>query len=510
MPITQLSYHICDFIQDTNGRIYVLEFGDAFYNSNFAGRLIFSKVDVRSKLIPEHIARMGVIRHQWNSIRHERQVRNLRRFLEDCDPPVDLPADPNRQQITVVMGERDGLHMEEIQELAAQHKVNPAQGLPSVLLNGTSDMMFMINRDKRIVNSLLNLNGLSELQPRTWYYDCQPNSVLPDAQDIQHFIIKPTDESLADGILVVAKDDLAAVLNAIAQQNSSSLTPAQTELYKENIIYYKNRNKNLLIQELCLSKTISGHHAAGRAVFAVILEDGKLRIEMLDLFWQLAISPAQAEQHTFSSIISAKAKFNPTFNCWPSMTVTEKASVEPELISILIKIMKIASSMDMHDYVMKLAELNRVSDIEYLLNHNSRFRVERLDPKFIATISKINLPLAQDYLLNQAQYFLLGHHLVFAQDGALAQWLETETPSFSQKLKTRLQAFIQQEFANLADLGIKKEGSPWLARVMRIKEILKNNCWPAAQSLPFFAQDPAGIETTKTEQKIEHHISNIP
>jgi hypothetical protein len=499
MPVTQLSYHICDFIQDANGRIYVLEFGDAYYNSSFEGRLEFSKVNVKAK-IDEHINRTGVLKHRWNTIRSLRQVSNLRRYFEDLDAPEDAPADPNRQQVTVVMGERDGLHMEEIQELAAQNKVTQAQVLPVIIMNGSSDTMFAINRDKKMLHTLLSLNGLSELQPRTWYFDCQPNSVFVAADDITHFIIKPTDESLADGILIVAKEDLTIVLNAIALQNTTSLTPAQAELYKENINFYKNKNKNLLIQELCLSETISNHYAAGRAVFAVIQEDGKLRIDMLDLFWQLAVEPAQAEKLTFSSVISAKARFHPKFNCWPSMTPAEKASLEPELTNTLSKIMQAASAMDIHDMVMKLAEQNRKTDIEYLLKHNSRFRVERLDQQYIAIISQINLPLAQQYLLEQAQYYLLGHHLVFAQDGALAQWLETGAANLSVKSKTQLQAFIQREFVNFTDLGLDKAGTPWLARMTRIKEILKNNSWPSAQSLPFFTQDTTAVTV---EQKTD-------
>jgi hypothetical protein len=522
MPITQLSYHICDFLQDDNGRLYILEFGDAYYNSSFNGRLQFSKIDTRNKLIPEHIATLGKIKHKFESMRSMRHAMKLMRYYEDDDFSQEEAPVINQQEIHIIIGTDDGYTMKDIQESYAHNKTQTSLTPPAIILSGSNDMMFLINRDKRILNTMLSLNGLNTLQPRSWNFDCKPDVVFVAADDVTHFVIKPTDRTLSEGILVVAREDLTLVLNAITHQDISQFTPAQLELYKEGIIFYaKAMHKNLLIQELHLGKTVTfdhgagpvAHHTAVRAVFAVIQEDEKLNVEIVDIFWQLAMAPANPQQLTNASVISTKARQKPTFNCWPSLDAADKESIESKLLPMLKNIMQTANTMDVRSYVLTLAQQNKTADIEYFLKYYGRIRVNRLDQEYIDAISKINLPLAQQYLLEQVQDYLLGHHLQFVQDKVLEQWLVSAVPTFSPELITQLREFIKLELTHVEELNLKIDYSSWRKAVNGITELLNKvspTPQPVAQLLPFFANKPSGVDTTVTPSANPVHSPATP
>lgn len=73
----ELSHHICDFIVMPDGKIYLLEFGNAFYNSVFKGRDSFNKPSVYEKM-RTHLQGFGKILHE------KCPLRNLRRNMNAC------------------------------------------------------------------------------------------------------------------------------------------------------------------------------------------------------------------------------------------------------------------------------------------------------------------------------------------------------------------------------------------------------------------------------------------
>ncbi|MES2218418.1 MAG: hypothetical protein V4501_08395 [Pseudomonadota bacterium] len=517
MPMTQLSYYICDFIQDVSGRLYVLEFGDAWYNSGFEGRLEQAGVDTRYNLIPAHLAKIGGrISFDSPALRNLKEGRRRQRYYlegNSVDSLPEAPKDPTQPNIIIINAPNpahDDVNAKQlIQELTAKNrqKLQDKKTTPSnIILNGSNDMLWTIVRDKKILHTFLSLNDLRQFQPRTWHHECKQGSVFTVPEDIAHFIIKQSNGTLGEGTLVVPREDLAVVLEVMADQDATRFSLEQTNLYGKGVAHYKEQsNKNILIQEVCFSQTKTAqcetgnteYHAAGRGVFAVIEENETQRIEMIDLYWNLASQPAMPDNISAESIISTN-ETTADFNSYPSLSLDEKQKIEPELIAMLTSILQTTNKMDIRSYLLTLAQQQRNNEIKYFMENYSHIRVNYLDHELIETLEQIEPLLSKTYLLEQAEYYLLPHHVQHLQDGALLEWLLAEVEDANCSFKATLEKFIAQEFANLAELGFKKENSAWFKTINLIKQKMNAPKAGVAAQLPFF-NGSAGQVGTKLD-----------
>lgn len=510
MPITQLSYHICDFLEDTHGRLYVLELGDAIYNSSFRGRYEFSGVDVKAKIF-QHCEALFNHKDEYVRFRNEKHAqRRMKYFSDEEDTKKPDTSKPTIIAVKEDSNDNHDYHVEYIQELTAQMKKLP-QSEAAFILNGVTDILWLCNFDKRVLNTVLSLNNLSDLQPRTWSYECSlENTAFEIPADINYFVIKSTNASLAEGMLVVPKEDLLLVLTAIAHRDIAQLPEDKRASYEVGIKYYSKKSyspqlkhQNLLIQELCFSKTkarrnkennLSYHHAVGRAVFAVIEEEGKTRIEMIDLCWQLAIAPENQDHPTFHSNVSSKSEKNSE----PSFTAEEKQRIEPKITTILTTIYTAAKKLDIRTYLLSLYSKNKIADIEYILKLYSHIRIDCLDQDLISTLTTVNPKLTERYLINQAKYFLLPHHLEFTQDQVLEQWLNTHAANFTTEVKSDLKKYIEDDAGDLKALNIKEINVPYRERMERLTNKLQEVKQSYAQSLSFIGGERKHVTSEDT------------
>lgn len=513
MPITRLSYHICDFLEDSNGRLYILEFGNAAYRSSFEGRRKNNGIDV-GQLIQKHAQSLGKVESDYTRLRDQLHARARMRMLDDMDlSEFKLEeAQTSRPKIKIVEGEsRSDYHMESIQELAAARHWDKSKET-AIVFDGANDMLFLFDRDKRILNSWLKLIGLGELQPRTWYYDCTAtNTPFQMPEGIDYFVIKQSNGSLADGMILVPKADLNIVLNAIAHKDVALIPSDKVERYREGVAHYcrATEHQHLVIQEMCVSKKIersdgnhAQHHAAGRAVFAVIEEDSKVRVEMIDLFWQLAIEPADDKNPTQASVISAKSRQNPHFNCWPSLSIKD----QPQLIDVLTRIMTAAYQMDARDYLLKLYSNHQDEDVEYYLKRFSHIRINRLDQDLIAALRSAHGELAQSFLIDQAKYYLLPHHLQFTSDEIpLQQWLLAQITDLQPQLRVALLDFITKELSNMQSLNIKPEGTFFFDQYQLFERELKKT--PADKNPKALVKpEETNFESKEAKQALQRRL----
>ncbi len=458
----EVSYHICDFIETSDGKIYLLEFGNAITNSNFKVRDALNKVDTLAKIL-SHVSsseglNLGPILYETHS------KRVLKNYAEmDNDYPGEV-VNTEKPHTIVING---GLYEtpEYIQEQFAAKKEGlnffKPQGL---LLDAAPDMVFICDMNKRILNKVLELGNVSFLQPKTWVFDGSKDELPSIPTDLQYLIIKPDNSSRAEGLLLVQRKDLDKILLAIKTRNPRVLSYDQQILYAKYLEYYSmsnNHRNTILIQEFCPGRLVSEKdhkfRVTGRAVFAVVKENNALKICMVDLFWQFPLEPmANDSKLARTNCISDypdelhELSRNPQFNCCPSVTTEDRAVLEPKLVKALHQAFTCVYQFDVKQYLQQLVDTKQESEIRFFLSYCGHFRVNRLDKEFIELIFKVDGSLAKTFLLEQAKRYTLAHHIRFPQK-ILNQWLKDNISLLNPEERLDLKKFFDNQIESMRE-----------------------------------------------------------
>lgn len=448
---TQLSYHICDFIVTDTGQIILLELGNAIHLSNFEGRRTHNGVHVEKEIL-KHARTKAFITERWPVLRSQLHMRAIQRYFADDDCARLNGGDKSsKEQMELVSpSTRHHYHLELTQELRAK---NAFLKNNLMVLDGAVDMLFVCDRNKRLLHSFLSLNNLQKYQPRTWYYNTQSFEPFNVPPGISYFVIKESNGSLAEGTFLCPVKDILTVLNAI-KLKSPKLAPG----YEPIVLHYcaEDGYANVIIQEFCPGRKIDGYQATARAVFAVYKTGAShnlvVKAEIIDMFWQLALKPAVSAEPVYEEYISAKGYQQPKHNCWPSMSVLDHSNIEKQLLPILEEIANTAyRKMDIKEYLLTLYRNNRMEDLDYYLSFYPHIRIDRLNETLCNLL--ISVESGKLFLLEQAQYYALPFHLNFPQRD-LRKWLVhnievyQETPA----LLYNLLSFLREQLNNIKDL----------------------------------------------------------
>lgn len=436
-----ISYHICDFLVSMDGQITLLEFGNAFYFSIFDGRDIHNKKNIKLDIL-NHVKQKAFLCQRFPSLRNETHLNAIRRFCDEDEPAFDGGNSYLKERMDFACaneGKHD-YHMELIQELNAKNTYLNSNHL---VFDGTVDMMFVTDKNKRLLHTFLTLNNLAKYQPRTWYYDCQSTEPFKVPENITYFVIKESAGSLAEGTFLCSAAEVSSIL---ARIKSKYLNFGKHE--PEQLRYHNAAEQQVIIQELCTTgRKIDGVRATARAVFAVIENDSNIQIEMIDMFWQLAMAAETSHKPVYDEFISAKSYQQPSNNCWPSMNAKDFESISKSLIPILIEISTTAyQKMDIRNYLFALHQAKRFDDLKYYLTFYRHIRIDRLDE----ALCQLLLSLDKEFLIEQAKRFALPFYSVFPQM-VLRKWLIQNIELFDDSpiLLTNLKDFLHQQLTDI-------------------------------------------------------------
>jgi len=486
---TEISYHIVDFLVDPDKNLLVvLELGEALYNSSYEGRNRFSK-NV-NELLLQHLREQGNLTFCYPPIRNKQDAnaRNKQFDFEDDEPPDFSYTGFDNNPASLIYFQRPfkgNQHFETIQD-ARENTLT--RELNTIIIDNVPDSLLICDRDKLLLNTLLRKTGAESLQPCTWYYDCKITEPFQLPDNIQHFVIKPTNESLANGFIVVDRDDLWTVINAITE-NNPLLAP---EKYRP---YIKN-HQHLLIQELVTSKLLKlndgFHKTTTRAVFAVVHEEGYNKIDIVDLYWELGEKPYNSAAPEVNSVILSDGDYQSGLgstarNYWPTPISDDLTKIKSLLLERLEKLFDSIYQNDLKEMIIWLNQQKKPTIIQYYLKHYSHIRVNRLDKEFIEIIAQVDASLATTFLVEQAMLFALPHYLKNPQQAVLS-WLRVNIQLLTPDASLKLTDFLQEQ-----EEAIKLLQSGGLTvdpkRVTVIGEFLN-----------LLLKPPTDIQTTKPQQ----------
>ncbi|ARG98072.1 hypothetical protein [Legionella micdadei] len=444
MP-TEISYHIADFKVDDE--IKILELGNAFYGSNLSERAQHG-VDNKAAML-KHAAQFGPIELIFPELRSFRHSR-IRWETSDWELPQYLrtmPIPTNPKQIHFV----DDCFMEPVMEcIQEKHDAYLEQGKNSQLVfDGAIDTFYLCDRNKRIFNTLLDLNGLKPIQPETWFYQLDSAEPFIPPSNIPFFIVKPMQESLGKGVMLVANKELPALLEALK-------TGANYAKDVGDIDYYaRSKNRGILIQQFCPGKLIQHNgklfRPTARAVFAVVREGNQTYIDILDIFWKLPKTAVQSETPIPEQSVSYSGNSNQVI----SQISVEKSTYQAIESALREKLMALSTAIynyDIKSYLFKLDEKKQHDEIRYYLDNYGHVRVRRLDQEFVKLILAIDENKAKRFLVEQAKHFALPWHLEF-KNLFLKKWIQDNLAELDPELLMNLREFFSKSKEALAGSG---------------------------------------------------------
>jgi hypothetical protein len=443
MP-TELSYHIADFKIGDNNEIKILELGNAFYGSNLLERnATFNNHEAMLK----HAAQYGSLEIKFPVFRSfSHSMKNdtiseisvsLRKFYNastPVNPKIYLIKD---SALMLTAG------VEFIQE---QHDEFLEKGNTDILFDGAIDTFYLCDRNKRILNKILQLNELEHYQPETWFYELASSEDFVPPSNIPFFIIKPMNESLGKGVLLVANEDLLALLKAL-KMGSDFLKQVG------DIGYYRTESKGkVLIQRFYPGKTIvhqgQSYFPTARAVFAVVKQNDDLVADIIDIFWKLPIHSIQSDLPTASESVSYSGDLS-SVQSQISLETDDYELVKKELKEKLAVLSRAIYRYDVKSYLFKLYETEQFSEIKYYLDHCATQRVRALDQELISLILAVDEKKAKAFLVTQAKYFAFPWHLNF-KNICLKTWIEENLTQLEPSLLIDLQEFFNHNKKTIA------------------------------------------------------------
>lgn len=459
--LTHLSYHILDFkveeiihpqTAELTERIIGLELGDAFYGSNLRGR---KETFDNHRAMLRHAAQHGrlhldhpVYRNFKHSMANsERGLKNLPDYLNTIQSPekcVHFITDVQQMETA---------GFECIQERQAQFRETNA---PDVVFGGAIDSFFVCNNNKQVLNTLLTLQAHPHLQPETWFYEIDQEEPFSPPANIPFFIIKPSNESLGEGVLLVPNHELLSTLQALKNREPLASHLGNTDYYQHH------PEVKLLIQRFYPGKTVShdkkNYRPTGRAVFAVVRHKDEISVEILDIFWKLPSNAIQSDMPAARESISycKPSSFNAQAQAVVgqiSLSNEEYPAVKNALQDYLLALSQCLYGMDLHDYVQTLYEAKKFNEISYYLKHCSRTRVQRLDQAFIDIILEANKEAAHFFLVEQAKTYALAWHLNH-KNTFLAKWLQDNLKQLGPDLLADLKQFLTTSAGSMQEAPI--------------------------------------------------------
>ncbi|KTD26301.1 MULTISPECIES: hypothetical protein [Legionella] len=441
MP-TEISYHIADFKVDEE--IKILELGNAYYGSNLSERARHG-FDNKATML-KHAAQYGPIEltlPETRSFRHARYRWDDDNNWELPQYLKEIPTPSNPKQIHLVDDCFTHTIMDCIQET---HDAFLEQGKDSHLVfDGAIDTFYLCDRNKRIFNKLLDLNGLKHIQPETWFYQLDSATPFIPPAHISYFIIKPMQESLGKGVMLVANADLPALLKALKTGTKYVKDVGDIDYYEQS------KNKDILIQQFCPGKVI--HHngkpyrPTARAVFAVVRDGDQTRVDILDIFWKLPQKSVQSECATPGESVSYSGNSTEVV----SQISLEKSDYQAVEGALKEKLMALSTAIyhdDIKSYLFKLNETKQLDEIRYYLDNYGHVRVRRLDQELVTLMRSVDDNKAKRFLVEQAKSFALPWHLEF-KNLFLKKWIQDNLAQLGLVLLNDLREFFEKNKASL-------------------------------------------------------------
>lgn len=453
--LEEISYHIVDFkVQDEN--LILLELGNALYGSNLSER---NQTFNNTKAMLKHAAHLGTL-NQTNpvsrSLKHSKTNMDYDYEMPSFLKKIKSPESPVIFLIDDASFTSDPLH-EYIQELHDELKEKGAT--TKVVFDGTIDSFYLCDRNKRIFRELLLLNGLQDFLPETWYFDPEIENTFEPPADIPFFIIKPMNESLGKGVMLVPSENIQALLQALKTNSRFSASVGDIDHY------YGKKDKKVLIQRFYPGNAIQylgkTYCPTGRAVFAVVKKEDSLAVDILDIFWKLPLTPLLNNIPAKDSSVSyagRDSKIKSKISLEASTYNKIKLALKEKLTTMSVAIYR----FDIKSYLSKLYETEKINEINYYLDNYSHVRVQRLDEELINLILSVDKERANTFLVQQSKRFAFPWHLKFI-NACLKKWVMNNLTELSHGLLSDLLTFFKEQKNVLED-------SPWNDKEEKIEE----------------------------------------
>jgi hypothetical protein len=294
----------------------------------------------------------------------------------------------------------------------------------------------------------------------------------------EHFIFKPVNSTLSEGIFILKKEDIKEAISSIQNKNISKLKKL-LEKYQTPIIprskldfiakfWMEEENSFAIIQSYCFAAPIqvkdkTYFSSKGRAVILVINNE----VTVVDIFFHAPkINNFKEEKFVYSECVIGGEVDTVYFNPEKELYSAIESILQKELPIIFEK----ASAFDLQSALLEAIKNKDQTEIRYLLTACSMLAVGEYKPDYLDII-KENLSTSTygesflDFLVTQTSKYFLGNEerenyrplfdlllpnlsllntkqlkiLLLQKDFVLTFWKTEEFTEFFKKLKSYLE-----------------------------------------------------------------------
>ena len=245
-------------------------------------------------------------------------------FQENGLPPVHLASYPgrigseNRAMTTLLAGLPEHGSAFPFRSLAAHSLVYGAngklnmEGNKSVLAMGDAVLDFIFTH-KTYVHLLFEREDLGTLHPRTWHFNhrsfqIMADKVLQEAPAVEHFLLKDPVLDGGEGVIVVERTALKALLAALFS-GESTYPACGTEQVSTKFKEHIQLGYSFMIQEYVKGKVIESdgkdYDPTMRVLFLFIRDNEEVRVVPFAAYWKLPPQPIAVGDGLRSSRVSS-------------------------------------------------------------------------------------------------------------------------------------------------------------------------------------------------------------